>query len=93
MAAGLQVYNADGSLQFDLGSRLFRVLTVAMVSANGSVTDSRIATGDLVIGVNGSDTERKPPVVSRSGNTVSWNYDGIPVAERDTGTTLTLVVF
>ena len=93
MAHGFQVFNADGSLQFDLSSRLFRVLTVSVTTANGSVTDPRIASGEMVIAVNGSRTDRKAPVVIRSGNTVSWDYSSIPVAERDTSATITMAVF
>lgn len=74
--AGIWLYNEDGSLQFDIGSRLFRSLTISDVTAAGSVTiPGASAQGTLVAAVVPSTVEvddAGPPRASVSGDTVSW---------------------
>jgi len=94
MGVGLEVYNANGTLQFDIGSRTFRVLTVQMVgSADGSVTVPELSSGTPIVGIVPSDDAKKTPTVSRSGNTVSWNYGGTPGGMRDSAAMINIAVF
>lgn len=73
--AGIWLYNEDGSLQFDIGSRLFRSLTISDVTAAGSVTiPGASIQGTLsaaVVAIDEAD-DAGPPVATVSGNTVSW---------------------
>lgn len=95
MAAGIQVFNPDGSLQFDVGSRTARILTVAMVGGqvSGSVTNSGLSNGDALVGVINSDEDKVTPIITRSGNTVSWDYSSIPAESRDIGASMILMVY
>lgn len=75
MGVGIEVYNADGSLQFDIGSRLFRVLSFQTVAGtSGSVTiPGATAQGTIVpMGMVTASTDGVAPAMSVSGNTVSW---------------------
>lgn len=80
MPQGIEVYNADGSLQFDIGSRLFRTLSFQTTTgAAGSVTISGATSqGTIRAGAVLTDAsdEAVPPAVSVSGNTVSWGAGG-----------------
>lgn len=78
MPQGFQVFNADGSLQFDSSMRLMR--TIAAIATNGtsgSQTIPGLSTAGTPVPVilgtinpTGSDC----PAVTISGNTVSWTY-------------------
>jgi hypothetical protein len=75
MPAGLRVWNADGSLQFDSASRLFRVLTLVDTGgSNGSTSVS--PQGTVIPVVQPSNVNNVQPVVSVSGGTVSWTFSG-----------------
>lgn len=80
MGVGIEVYNADGSLQFDLGSRLFRSLTVQTSGgAAGSVTIPGASSQGTIraVGVlTGTADDDRPPAISVSGDTVSWGVGG-----------------
>lgn len=80
MGVGIEVYNADGSLQFDLGSRLFRTLTVQTAAGSaGSVTITGASSqGTIRVESVLTDTgdDARPPAVSVSGDTVSWGAGG-----------------
>lgn len=75
MSVGIRVYNADGSLQFDSTSRLFLILDEFDTgTSSGSRTftsppGGTVLTSQVDGGVDGVST---PPIVSVSGNTVSW---------------------
>lgn len=89
MPHGIEVYNADGSLQFDIGNRLMMTLAdVDMGTANGSVTVPDLSLGGALIVVNASTV---PPNVSVSGNVVSWDYGTTPTYMR--GGTLNVMVY
>ena len=74
MPVGFQVFNADGSLQFDTTNRLYRVIDQSDISASaGSKTIAGLSSQGTVVPIFSSDGEDdKPRAVSVSGNTVSW---------------------
>lgn len=80
MAAGFQVFNADGSLQFDLGTRLFRTLTVETTAGSaGSVTIPGASSQGTIRAVGmltDAGDDAPPPSISISGDTVSWGAGG-----------------
>lgn len=94
MASGLRTRNPDGSIQLDTTTRMYRVLTVELAGGNdGSYTSAELATGDPIVGVDGTEDDKIVPSVSVSGNTVSWSYGGAPSGNRDTGSHVTIAVF
>lgn len=79
MPAGFQVWNADGTLQFDTTNRLFRSLTLIDTAAtNGSTTVS--ATAGVLVQQQPTDVAKVQPDVVRTGSTVSWTF---PAGTRD----------
>lgn len=75
MPAGIRIWNADGTLQFDTTNRLFRMLTLVDTNAvNGST--NLTYTGTLSVVVQPGNAENIQPDVSVSGSTVSWTYSG-----------------
>jgi hypothetical protein len=80
MAAGFEVYNADGSVQFNLGNRLFRTLTVQTTAGSaGSVTIPGASSQGTIraVGVlTDAGDDAVPPALSVSGDTVSWGAGG-----------------
>jgi hypothetical protein len=93
MPAGIRVWNANGTLQFDTTNRLFRMLTVQLVgSANGSVSVSTIAGGTVVAEMQATGESGKvPPTVTVSGKTVSWDYGSTAAASRDTNARIAIM--
>lgn len=76
MPQGIEIYNADGSLQFDITNRLFRTLSVQTTAgAAGSVTiTGASAQGTISVAATATDTgddaiDLAPTV---SGDTISW---------------------
>lgn len=83
MAQGFQVFNADGTLQFDTSNRLYRTLTqVASGTADGAVTVADATQGTVVGVALDVPLTGTTPVVAASGATVSWSFGGVPAAER-----------
>lgn len=79
MPAGIRVWNADGSLQFDTTNRLFRALTlIDTAGANGSTSVS--ATAGVIVQQQPTNTANVQPNVTRSGGTVSWTF---PAGTKD----------
>jgi hypothetical protein len=78
MGVGIEVYNADGSLQFDIGTRVFRALVVDFTTGGsaGSITvDNSIGTIVPQVNVDGQEgTSNDGPVneITVNGGTVSW---------------------
>lgn len=80
--AGFQVWNADGTLQFDTTNRLFRTwIEVESGTSDGSSATVPSGLGIVVVTVI-EKVRGVPPNVSVSGNTVSWNFSDVPVGER-----------
>ncbi|UNK43459.1 hypothetical protein MNO14_05075 [Luteimonas sp. S4-F44] len=75
MPSGICVWNADGTLQFDSSKRLFRLLTAADIgdTSSGSYTVSGVQ-GTLKVVAIPTEETGTAPVVTVSGNNVSWNY-------------------
>ena len=94
MPMGLQIFNADGSLQFDTSNRVLRLLTsLNSGTANGSTTVSDLTQGNGVTIVGStSESNANQPNVSISGTTVSWDWGSIPVGSR-VNNTINVMVF
>lgn len=83
MTAGFRVCNADGTIAFDTGNRVFRLLTVADSNAiNGSVSVDSNGGEIIAVAIPNTFADREPPSISVSGSTVSWNYSA-PSANRE----------
>jgi hypothetical protein len=83
MGHGIQVFNPDGSLQFDAGNRLPRIVAVTNTgTTSGSVSVPAISQGTpIAIAAPAVSDGGASPAVSISGSTVSWNWSGISGAE------------
>jgi len=74
MPQGLQVFDAAGNLQVDIGSSLGRVLgSVDTSASSGSISDDGFSHGTPFFIVVTQD-EGRPPSVSISGTTMTWTY-------------------
>jgi hypothetical protein len=77
--AHFEIYDAAGNLQIDLGSRVFRVLTVADTgTSNGSKQITAPISGSLAILHNAVGGGAYLPNASVSGSTLSWTFPGSP---------------
>lgn len=86
MAHGIQVFNADGSLQFDSSNRLFReLLSLQSGTVGGNATVPGADTGSLVAVVAPGSDDLAPPVVTVSGASVTWSHTA-PAGQRDDST-------
>lgn len=87
MANGIKVYNQnDGSLSFDIGSRLFRVIArVNYNNANGSATFARSNAEDTALVAVPRGWYAPTFSVNVGTNTVSWDFSSIPAAYRYPG--------
>ena len=93
MTAGLQVFNADGSLQLDISHRTFRVMTVADIgTVNSGTIPADLSMGVAVASMAISEDRRAPTVTLSSGG-ATWDYGSIPIAQRDSSFQLTLMLF
>lgn len=83
MTAGFRVYNSDGTVAFDTGNRVFRLLTVADANAiNGSVSVDSNGGEIIAVSVPNTYADRESPNISVSGGTVSWSYSA-PSSNRE----------
>lgn len=81
MTARVEVYFPNGTLQFGMSNRLFRVLKqVNTGTSDGSTTVAELGQGTPVIKTG--DIEKYAPQFSVSGTTVSWTFNGVPTADR-----------
>ena len=94
MAMGFEVNDASGRRVFDTGDRLYRVLTVRTAGSGGSFTHPDVsARSEVIVSVQSTSAELRPPVPTVSGNTVSWNFAGSGGGSNDTNATLQIMVF
>lgn len=85
MAAGIWIYNPDGSLAYDVGNRLFRKLgELAYNSSNGSAGFTRQPEDQAVVPVA---VGWYAPVftVNLGNNTISWDHSAIAAQRRRGG--------
>jgi hypothetical protein len=75
MGVGLQVWNASGTLVFDTGDRMSRVLGsfVATAAGSGSITLPTGVGSYWYIVFPSSGSSYYAPVITISGNTLSWS--------------------
>lgn len=75
MGSGIQVFNADGSLQFDSNNHL--MLTLAAFDTgigSGSLNFTLPGAGSIITAqIDPAGPTATPHTVSVSGNTVSWS--------------------
>lgn len=79
MAAGLQVWDANGSLIVDLSTRLGRILGVTTFSSStGSITDADFASGTpfFIASPTSVSSPSFGPKLTISGTTLSWDFEG-----------------
>ena len=81
MPAGLQIWDANGAIVLDTPNPIGRFLGVVMnVTANGSVTNAKLATGRPFafpqINFTGYEPSDFPDaiLISFSGTTLSWTF-------------------
>lgn len=102
MAAGLQIWDANGVLVSDTTMRWGRFLGVVNIpkptgNASGSVVDAGLSTGEpfwFCFGATGDWVIQ--PAISVSGNTLSWSFGfdqvgGISVAPVGAVSAITLI--
>lgn len=84
MAHGIEVYNADGTLQFDVTDRLFRMLAItASGTVDGSVVVSGVDQGSVQGAIiNAPNETGVQPTVTPTATGVSWTFNGAPSGER-----------
>lgn len=82
MGIGIQVWNADGTLQFDSSNRLFRTLTIVSTGTDGGFVDVPTDQGTISpVFVDESNSGPQPEVIV-SGGRVTWGWGDIPLADR-----------
>jgi hypothetical protein len=77
-----EIYNADGSLQFDLSGRVPRILGSLTISAAGSLSNPGFLKGALFYTLNPTANFSKLngyPAVTLSGQTLSWGAPSEPL--------------
>lgn len=81
MGHGIRVFNADGTLQFDASSRLFRTLAVVDTGTSGGFVDVPTNQGAIapVFVETGVGAQ---PEVSVAGGRVTWDWGSIPLEDR-----------
>lgn len=79
-----QVFNADGSLQFDTSSTLGRIVSPFSTGiVNGSISIPSYVTQSVVTPVITSATlGRATPHIYRDGNNILWEFGTIPEIYR-----------
>lgn len=83
MPAGLEIYNADGSLQISIDSRLLRTLSaITTGTSDGSVVASGATQGSVVGVATNVPADGVTPTVTNSGTNVSWSFGGAPTVDR-----------
>lgn len=78
MSYGLQIWNSAGQNTFTVTDSLTKSITSFTVTANGSATYPELSGRTLYFFVYRLTTDPslyQIPVISRSGNTVSWTYN------------------
>lgn len=79
MPSGMQMWDPSGNLIIDTSMHLGRILGIASLSGptNGSQSNSGLATGTpfwILTCLSASSVRQ--PVISVSGTTISWDFEG-----------------
>jgi hypothetical protein len=76
-----ELYNADGTLQLDLSSRITKVLGTLYITGAGSLSNAGLAAGTLfyVFNVTGQYIKPGYPTITQNGTTISWTAPPSPV--------------
>jgi hypothetical protein len=94
MPAGLECYNADGTLQWS--SLTSRIITVLMTIQTGKVNGSRVVPGLANrdgVALKCSQNIGYYPEVVLSGTTVSWSFDAAWPTDKRSDTLITVLGF
>lgn len=80
MAEGLEIFDANGQQVFGPGSSNVTILGVATANkSNGSIVNSNLSRGAPVVisalPLGAGDIVYYMPIVTFSGNTMSWTYE------------------
>ena len=73
MAAGIKIFNANGTLQLDTSNRTFRLLTVAIVNGSGSINVIGYS-GNIQASVVTAGSQPPTTTVNQDTGEVSWTY-------------------
>ena len=75
MAQGLQIFNANGKLVFDLNNRTTYVLgTGSTGTDDGSISDSGIVAGRTWVVVTSAPADAVIPIFTVSSGKISWDF-------------------
>lgn len=80
MAAGLEVWNSSGVLVFSRTDRIGKALGIHLIPAgvNGSISNSNLSRGTPFWTLSPTGIYFfKGPTITVSGNTLSWDWEGI----------------
>lgn len=79
MPQGLQIFDKNGNITLDVGSRPIRLITVADIPDNTttSVPITKSANTTLFVEPVLASFENTPEIASQTGNSVSINFSGI----------------
>lgn len=82
MGHGIQVFNPNGTLQFDADARLMRTLVLVTTG----VTDGSVIVpggqGTVTVVMKPKVTNKATPSLSLSGNVVEWKWRAMPADLR-----------
>ncbi|WP_115720204.1 hypothetical protein [Gallaecimonas mangrovi] len=102
MAIGMQAWDANGNLIFDLTSRVGRILgTVSNAASSGTITNAQFSTGTPFCipicnyssgwSANNLGSTTAMPLVSFSNNTMSWQQSEAYTSDPESGISVTLL--
>lgn len=93
MGIGLEVFNANGTLQFDTSAKVTRLVSPFNTgTVDGSIAIPGNVTANAVTPVITSATlGRATPAIGRSGNNIVWSFGSIPAIYRANCTVLMVV--
>lgn len=93
MAAGIQLFNADGSILLDTSQWLLKTATIniGVVDQPGSINVAAYETAGVSAEVIVTSNElRNEPIITKSNGVISWNRSA-PGADFRTGLRVMLV--
>lgn len=84
MPVGFQVFNPDGTLQFDTSNFLYRIQLVLKTGTVAGSAAIPAGVGNAVVTVveDGGTMDGFAPQATISGGTVSWDFGDLPAHRR-----------